>query len=247
MATPSRHICRIVTQLPRRIPVKRKRNPICQLQSCRMAARPFSGSTAWQARTNPNPPSARNSKPTSPLGNESRDTKSVDFHDVDTAELLSPSTPITVDDLSPEDRATYETLSTPEQSNFLAIQNHIKAVLESPETDEQLEKLADQVNRELDREAPFEIPDEPKLRPSEIGFWAEDEDDEFGQVEDDDDDVRDEHITGMAEGELELHREIREYTRIAAWDMPLLSSTSDQNFFYRCVLFSRPAASRVCR
>lgn len=32
-------------------------------------------------------------------------------------------------------------------------------------------------------------------------------------------------ITSTAHGELEQHREIREYTRIAAWEMPLLSRT----------------------
>lgn len=32
-------------------------------------------------------------------------------------------------------------------------------------------------------------------------------------------------ITSLAHGELEQHREYREYARLAAWEMPLLSST----------------------
>jgi small subunit ribosomal protein S35 len=43
-------------------------------------------------------------------------------------------------------------------------------------------------------------------------------------VEDADDDFHDDEITSMAHAEVELHREIREYARIAAWDMPLLTS-----------------------
>jgi small subunit ribosomal protein S35 len=39
-----------------------------------------------------------------------------------------------------------------------------------------------------------------------------------------DEDFSEEDIMGMAHGKLEEHREYREYARIAAWQMPLLSS-----------------------
>lgn len=45
--------------------------------------------------------------------------------------------------------------------------------------------------------------------------WEED-----GQLEDDHDD-----ITTLGHGELERHREMRHYARLAAWEMPLLAST----------------------
>jgi len=45
--------------------------------------------------------------------------------------------------------------------------------------------------------------------------WEED-----GQLEDDHDD-----ITTLGHGELEKHREMRHYARLAAWEMPLLAST----------------------
>lgn len=44
--------------------------------------------------------------------------------------------------------------------------------------------------------------------------WEED-----GQLEDDHDD-----ITSLGHGELERHREMRHYARLAAWEMPLLAS-----------------------
>lgn len=47
--------------------------------------------------------------------------------------------------------------------------------------------------------------------------------DEQGSGEDDEFDGDD--ITSIAHGELEQHREIRDYARIAAWEMPMLSST----------------------
>lgn len=56
-----------------------------------------------------------------------------------------------------------------------------------------------------------------------MGYWGEDEEDEFAQIEDDDDDYHEDAITSMAHAELEQHRELREYARIIAWDMPSLS------------------------
>jgi small subunit ribosomal protein S35 len=43
---------------------------------------------------------------------------------------------------------------------------------------------------------------------------------EEGMLDDDQDDM-----TSLAHGELEQHREMRHYARLAAWEMPLLSST----------------------
>lgn len=72
------------------------------------------------------------------------------------------------------------------------------------------------------------------VRDKTRGFWAEEEDDEFSIVEDGDENFNDDEITSMAHAELELHREMREYARIAAWDMPLLSS---QDHLFRSFFF----------
>ncbi|KAI1140461.1 mitochondrial ribosomal protein [Hypoxylon sp. FL0543] len=55
-------------------------------------------------------------------------------------------------------------------------------------------------------------------------FWHEDEDDpDLVTNERDEDEFDEDDIMGMAHGKLEEFREYREYARIAAWEMPLLS------------------------
>lgn len=75
--------------------------------------------------------------------------------------------------------------------------------------------------RELEDSLSFPI---AKTRSKDIGFWGDDEEDEDAMVEDMDDEFKDDDVTSMAHAELELHREIREYTRITAWEMPFLNS-----------------------
>lgn len=63
-------------------------------------------------------------------------------------------------------------------------------------------------------------------RPYKSAFWAyEETDPDYLSAEDmDADDFTENDIMSMAHGKLEEHREFREYARIAAWQMPLLSS-----------------------
>ncbi|KAH8671088.1 mitochondrial ribosomal subunit protein-domain-containing protein [Xylariales sp. PMI_506] len=62
------------------------------------------------------------------------------------------------------------------------------------------------------------------VKANKKSFWsAEEEDPELITEELDDDDLGDDDIMTMAHGKLEEHREYREYARIAAWQMPLLS------------------------
>lgn len=138
---------------------------------------------------------------------------------------MTPSNPIIADDLNPEERAEYESLSQTDRENYLGLQNHYAAMFEQPEENtEALTDAIDKIDREVEEEVPIEFETNVRLKPSEVGFWADDEPDEMGQMEDADDEYDESMITAVAESELELHREIREYTRIAAWDMPLLSS-----------------------
>jgi small subunit ribosomal protein S35 len=51
------------------------------------------------------------------------------------------------------------------------------------------------------------------------GFWNYESDEGLGE----DEVFQSDDISSMGHGELELHREIREYSRYAAWEMPLLS------------------------
>lgn len=133
---------------------------------------------------------------------------------------------MTANDLQPVERAEYETLPQEKQEEYLGLRNHYIAMLEEPEEDSpSIDNMVTQIDRQIEKEAPIDWVKPTRLKPAEVGFWAEDEEDEFGQVEDADDDVDDSMMTAVAENELELHREVRQYTRAAAWDMPLLTST----------------------
>lgn len=149
--------------------------------------------------------------------------------------LETPAKPYTVDDLDPHERASYEVLSKEEQTRYLAIQNHFKAVTESEEIETLSEDEAVVYAKELDRSGVVPNPvEERNLAKLREGFWQDDEDDEFGQTEDGDDDNSDDLITSVAESELEVQREIREYTRIAAWDLPLLLREYTCPEFWNC-------------
>ncbi len=102
----------------------------------------------------------------------------------------------------------------------------------SPEDRSELEGMADElkdaadqrtINNELrnfEEMVPPDVPveREPKITP---GFFAMDEEnDDPGE----DPDFESDDISSLAHGELEEHREMREFARVIAWDMPLLFS-----------------------
>lgn len=73
---------------------------------------------------------------------------------------------------------------------------------------------------EFSEESPHVEMNIPRIKP---GLMA------MGEVEEqdsgEDEEFEGDDITSLGHGELEQHREMREYARIAAWEMPLLSST----------------------
>jgi small subunit ribosomal protein S35 len=69
---------------------------------------------------------------------------------------------------------------------------------------------------EFDEDEDFTMPRETGKR----GFWAEGEED-LGP----DEDYFGDDLTSHGHGELEQHRELREYARLIAWELPLLSRT----------------------
>ncbi len=136
------------------------------------------------------------------------------------------SAKFTVEDFTPDERADYELLSKSEQAEHLADINEQIEAFESPEVETEIDASVDIVNREVDQEVGQPVGFlNYRAKGPELGFWGDDEDDEFGIVDDDDEDLNEEDITSVAHSELEVHREMREYARIVAWDMPLLQST----------------------
>lgn len=104
------------------------------------------------------------------------------------------------------------------------LERSMRAALRDPEVDfERTARLQEQVLGSANAvisEATFT----PRVFPQK-SFWHEEEDDPDLITDELDEDVFDEDdIMSMAHGKLEEFREYREYARIAAWEMPLLSS-----------------------
>ncbi|KAL2418257.1 Small ribosomal subunit protein mS35 [Exophiala dermatitidis] len=213
MATSARHLCRSLFQVSRQIPVKRKCQPQFVLRHREIVPlRQISTTSSLKADEPTNSRSAQEASQSQDDG---------DGFD-GPAEYLTPGTLITANDLSPEERADYDLLSKRDQREYLALQNHYAAVFESAQADAALDDIVTDVDKQVDKEVEnVDFPDSA-VDPREIGYWALDEDDEFGQVEDGDEPWDDSAISSVAHSELEVHREVREYTRVIAWDMPLL-------------------------
>ena len=221
MATASRHLCRSLLRTLNQPTAKRR----CQsIRRQRIQPSPFrriSSSAFRRAETSTEGTTEATAEGTSEATTEATQEDAELDPEFNQKELEKPAQPYTVADLDPNERAHYETLSKQDQTQYMAVQNHVKAVMESDEIQNMSEDQARIVAREIDRSGinPNFL-EERNLQALKDGYWQEDEDDEFGVVPDDDDDFSEDLITSVAESELEVHREIREYTRIAAWELP---------------------------
>ena len=122
-------------------------------------------------------------------------------------------------DLEPEDKAEYDSLSPEEKIEYQEDCAAMHAHMSSPEVESELNAEVSQLASELNSTLPPETT--PKFE--KTGLMALGEIDEQGIGPDEP--FKGDDISSLAHGELEQHREIREMARIAAWEMPLLSST----------------------
>ena len=125
-----------------------------------------------------------------------------------------------VDKLEPEERADYNALPPGEQETFRNEHKRIYDVLNSPKAVAELSGLTARAIANTERDAP--IIERPFRRRAKPGFWnmGEVEREESGE----DEAFEGDDLNELGHAELEQHREMREYARIAAWEMPLLSS-----------------------
>lgn len=196
MATAARTLSRTALLLSRRAP--NTRNSACQ---CRFASPPnrFFSATSFPQKSKDD-------------GGSSRGQKQDDV-------FVLP--PYSHDLLEPEERSMYDLMSPEDREIFDQNSQAIANDFANPETRAPILSEINQSVYEMDREIPMPFND---TKPKMMGFWGEDEEDEFALVEDDDDEFKNDDMSSIAHAELEQHREIREYARIAAWDMPMLSS-----------------------
>ncbi|KAL9013883.1 MAG: hypothetical protein Q9173_001460 [Seirophora scorigena] len=121
------------------------------------------------------------------------------------------------ENLSSEARHHYDLLPPQEKLEF---QKDDKAAYDhftSPALESKLQGLVSQAVYDINQKTPRNRAPPERIVP---GLMAMGEVDEQGSGEDDDFDGDD--ITSTAHGDLEQHREIRDYARIAAWEMPML-------------------------
>lgn len=121
--------------------------------------------------------------------------------------------------LDAEDREEYNLLSAEEKQGFeeeyIALHEHMT----SPEVEAELNAEVAQAAYEVQQTMPPDNVRPPRIKP---GLMSMGELDEEGTGQDEE--FKGDDISSTAHGELEQHREMREYARIAAWEMPLLSS-----------------------
>lgn len=121
----------------------------------------------------------------------------------------------------------YDMMSPEERAAFDEQNRHMVAEFNDVNKRKAMFAELDKKVRDIEKEEDLRFED---IRTKQRGFWAKYDDDEFAQVEDGDEEIHDDEITSMAHAELELHREMREYARITAWDMPMLSSKTNSSF-----------------
>ena len=146
-----------------------------------------------------------------------------DDYDYDDEETpLEPASISFVDSLTPESRAFYDSLSPADRLSYEADAQKLDEYMKS-------ERVARLMNAEISLAANDVLkdtsPDESMEASNErfkSGFMSMGEDDEIDSGEDET--FEGDDISSIAHGELEQHRELREYARVTAWEMPLLSS-----------------------
>jgi len=114
-------------------------------------------------------------------------------------------------------RAFYESLSPEDKKKYERVSYRMDRHMSSPYVESRINaKVADAL-----RSMPPEDPPDPFER-FKGGLMSMGEVDEYESGEDEL--FEGDDMSSIAHGELEQHRELREYARIAAWEMPLLSS-----------------------
>jgi small subunit ribosomal protein S35 len=160
---------------------------------------------------------------------------------------------MTIEDLDPDTRAEFDRSSPEDQHEMRQALSYLsKAEVKIDTAGQPLDDMDEEIARELAdiaRQVPRLSIRPKQLSKRDAGFWAEDEDDEFAKVRDDSaDDFRADDITTPAHAQLDLHRDMREYQRRIAWDMPLLRSTffSAPPFFFYSITTTTTTADPNC-
>lgn len=140
-------------------------------------------------------------------------------------------------DLSPEERKMFDSLSPDEQTEWREEMRQIHEAFNQPEF---VQRMTGEVSKAAAEPLlpPIDIP-RKRFKPGLMAM-GEDEPEDIGE----DPEFEGDDITALAHGELEQHREMREYARIAVWEMPLLNSQSHLHSPKIYIIFSRSYTKR---
>ena len=125
--------------------------------------------------------------------------------------------------LDKDGRAYYDTLSSEEKAKMEEVAYKLDEYMTSPKVQSDINAEVAEASAELQAEKRrLESPPSftEKIKPGLMAMGEVDPQD-VGE----DEEFEGDDISSLAHGELEQHREMREYARIAAWEMPLLTST----------------------
>jgi small subunit ribosomal protein S35 len=117
-------------------------------------------------------------------------------------------------------RAIYDSMSDVEKADYEAEGRLLEEHFAQPDVQARMRAAVSSSLGELSRQSPaFREERMGKYKP---GFMSlgEEPSDEIGP----DPEFEEDDISSIAHGDLEQHRELREYARLAAWEMPLLAS-----------------------
>lgn len=137
--------------------------------------------------------------------------------------------------LDADDRNRYDLLSPEEKVQYEEYAKLYHEHMNSPQVESELNAEVSQALYESAQEEPEVEVKTPRIK---VGLMAMGETNE--QDEGEDDEFEGDDITSLGHGELEQHREMREYARIAAWEMPMLSSAFE-------ILVLTPDRKLICR
>lgn len=122
--------------------------------------------------------------------------------------------------LDRDDKATYNTLTPADREKMEKVEAALRDEFANDSRTHR--ELEDQIAAELEH-LEMTYPAGPVERaPRNQGFFQMGEKEDIGP---DEDDFQGDDISSLGHAELEQTREIREYARLAGWEMPLLAST----------------------
>ena len=126
-----------------------------------------------------------------------------------------------IEDLSQEERKTYEALPPSKQEEWREEARITHEYMSQPHIVSELTGEVSKLANEYIDSIPRFTQERQRMKP---GLMAMGEDNPYMAGEDPE--FEGDDITSLAHGELEQHREMREYARLAVWEMPLLHSTT---------------------